>query len=193
MATEATQTENPFFKHDLIVLIGGAALVLVGVLAQGGRTKVSFTSFSRDGLTVPYPQSPKWSGPTSESYPARIESSQCSTDPKMACNDTPTAQIVVRNYDDAMGLGEAQAGKDHDAAYGDRAKRIVSPEATRKIGDKEWKCTTFAYVPVGARTETMAEECTIVNNKKLYVVTLSGPEKYVKQLDPDTMGKLVLQ
>ncbi len=186
---------NLFYQHDLLVLIGGAALVAVGWIAQGGAgaSKTSYTSFARDGLTVPYPKNAKWTAPTSEAYPARIESSQCSNDPKASCADLPTASIVVRMYDDSMGLGEAQAGKDHDAEYNDRAKRMIAAEAPRDIGGKQWKCTRFAYVPKSSHVETTAVECTIVNNKKLYVVTLSGPEKYLNKLEPDTIGKLVLQ
>jgi hypothetical protein len=142
---------------------------------------------------VPYPQSAAWFPPTSDGYPAIISSAQCSSNPKAACADQPTARIAVRVYDDTMGLGQAQSGKDHDAEYGSRAKRLIDAEASRDIAGKDWKCTRFAYVPAGAKSESVAIECSLVNHKKLYVVTLTGPEAYVRTLEPDIINHLAVK
>src|SRR5262249_51047538 len=114
-------------------------------------------------------------------------------DPKVACADEPTARITARVYDDAMGLGQAQSGVDHDAEYGDRAKRIIAGDAPRDIAGKPWRCMRFAYVPVGAKSESAAVECSLVHGKKLYVVTLAGPEAYVSTLEPEVINKLVVK
>jgi hypothetical protein len=204
-----TSSSHPFHTHDLIVLVGGAALVAIGVIAQGGAgADAVYTTFERDGLSVPYPQSAKWfapataapgvaagvvSGVTAGGVPAVIGSAQCSSDPKALCAGQPTAQITVRVYDDELGLGPAQFGRDHAAEYGARAKRIIAAEAPRELGGKPWLCARFAYVPVGARSESVAIECSLASNKKLYAVTLSGPEAYVATLEPNVIGKLVVK
>jgi hypothetical protein len=189
-----TPAPNPFYRHDLVVLLGGAALVAVGVLVQGAAgAETTFTSLERDGLSVPYPQSARWFPPTGKGYPAVIGSAQCSSDPRAACAGQPTAQITVRVYDDAMGLGKAQFGKDHDAEYGDRAKRIIADEAPRDIAGKPWKCERFAYVPVDAKSESVAIECSLADHKKLYAVTLAGPEAYVSTLEPDVINHLIVK
>ena len=183
-----------FHRHDLIVLLGGAVLVALGSLALGGASaELPYTSFEREGLTVRYPQSTKWFPPTGADYPAIIGSAQCAPDPRVACAGRPTARIAVRVYDDALRLGEVQSGKDHDAEYGDRAKRIITAESPRDIGGKAWRCTRFAYVPVAATSESVAIECSFVNDKKLYVVTLAGPEAYVSLLEPEVINKLVVK
>ena len=135
-----TAQSSHFHTHDLAVLVGGAALVVVGLLVQGGTgPATTYTSLVRDGLSVPYPQSARWFPPIGGGYPAIVSSAQCSSDPKVACADQPTARIAVRVYDDEMGLGQAQFGKDHDAEYGGRAKRQISAEAPRTISGKRWK------------------------------------------------------
>jgi hypothetical protein len=197
MTTQTTPTtpgSHPFYTHDLIVLLGGAALVAVGILVQGGTSaKATYVSFERDGLSVPYPQSAAWLPPDGDGYPAIISSAQCSSDPKATCADQPTARIAVRVYDDAMGLGEAQFGKDHDDEYKSRAKRIIAAEAPRDIAGKPWKCMRFAYVPVGAKSESVAIECSLVERKKLYAVTLAGPAAYVSTLEPDVIDHLIVK
>jgi hypothetical protein len=185
---------HPFHRHDLMVLVGGAALVAIGLAVQAATgAATAYTSLERDGLSVPYPQSAAWFPPTGDGYPAVISSAQCSSNPKLACADRPTARITVRVYDDTMGLGQAQFGKDHDAEYGHRAKRLVAAEASRDIGDKTWRCTRFAYVPAGARSESLATECSLVHHKKLYAVTLAGPETYVRTLEPDIINHLIVR
>lgn len=189
-----TAQGSQFHAHDLAVLVGGAALVVVGVLVQGGTgPATAYASLERDGLSVPYPQSARWFPPTGGGYPAIISSAQCSSDPKVACADQPTARIAVRVYDDEMGLGQAQFGKDHDAEYGDRAKRLIAAEAPRTISGKPWRCSRFAYVPSGARSESVAVECALVDRKKLYVVTLAGPEAYLQTLEPDVINHLAVK
>jgi hypothetical protein len=176
-----------------MVLLGGAVLVAIGVLVQpGASAQATYATLERDGLSVRYPRSATWLPPTGTGYPAIISSVQCSSDPKVACANQPTARIAVRVYDDAMGLGQAQSGKDHDAEYGDRARRVLAAEAPRDIAGKAWKCMRFAYVPVGARSESTAVECSLVNRKKLYVVTLAGPEAYVSTLEPEVIGTLTM-
>ena len=187
-------TEHSFYRHDLIVLVGGAALVAIGLAIAGASSDAtSYSVFERDGLSVPYPQSAAWFPPAGDGYPAIISSAQCSSNPRAACADQPTARITVRVYDDAMGLGQAQFGRDHDAEYGSRAKRRVAAEAPRSIGDATWKCASFAYVPPGARSESLAIECSLVQHRKLYAVTLAGPEAYVRTLEPDVIGHLVVK
>jgi len=189
-----TATRSPFYTHDAMVLVGGALLVAFGVLVQpSARAQTSFATLERDGLSVRYPQSATWFPPAGNGYPAIISSAQCSSDAKVACAGQPTARIAVRIYDDAMGLGQAQSGKDHDAEYGDRAKRILAAEAERDIAGKAWKCMRFAYVPVGARSETVAVECSLMLGKKLYVVTLAGPDGYVSTLEPEVIGTLAVK
>lgn len=183
-----------FHRHDALVLLGGAALVAIGVLVQpGASAQVAYATLERDGLSVRYPQSATWFPPAGTGYPAIISSVQCSSDPEVACANLPTAQIAVRVYDDAMGLGQAQAGKDHDAAYGDRARRVLAAEAPREIAGKAWRCMRFAYVAVGARSESIALECALVASRKLYVVTLAGPEDYVRTLEPEVIGTLAVK
>ena len=187
-------SERGFHRHDAMVLLGGAVLVAIGVLVQPGATaQATFATLEREGLSVRYPQSAAWFPPTGAGYPAVITSVQCSSDPRAACANQPTARIAVRVYDDAMGLGQAQSGKDHDAEYGDRAKRVLAAEAARDIGGKPWKCMRFAYVPVGARSESIAIECSLVESKKLYVVTLAGREGYVATLEPEVIGTLAVK
>jgi hypothetical protein len=189
-----TTRSHTFHNHDLIVLAGAAVLVAIGLGVRGGSGAANaFAVFERDGLTVRYPESAAWFPPTGTGYPAVISSAQCSSSPKVACADQPTARIVVRVYDNAMGLGEAQAGKDHDADYGSRAKRLITAEATREIGGVDWMCTRFAYVPVAARSESVAIECSISSHGKLYDVTLSGPDAYVRTLEPEIIGHLVVK
>jgi len=184
-------TDSRFHRHDALVLVGGAVLVAIGVLVQpGASAQTTYATLERDGLSVRYPQSAAWFPPTSAGYPAVITSVQCSSDPRVACANQPTARIALRIYDDVMGLGQAQSGKDHDAEYGDRAKRMLAAEAPRDIGGKPWRCMRFAYVPVGARAESIAIECSLTASKKLYVVTLAGPEAYVATLEPDVIGTL---
>lgn len=189
-----TRSSHPFYTHDLIVLLGGAALVAIALIAQRTTSaEPAYTSLDRDGLSVPYPQSATWFPPTGDWLPAIISSAQCSLDPKAVCVDRPTARIVVRVYDDVMGIGQAQAGKDHEAEYGNRAKRIIAAEAPRTIEGKTWMCTRFAHVAVGGTSESVAVECSLASNKKLYVVTLTGPEAYVSALEPDIIDKLVVK
>lgn len=188
-----TGARSPFHTHDAMVLVGGAALVAIGVLLQPStNAQASYATFERDGLSVRYPQSATWFPPAGPGYPAIISSAQCSSDSRVACAGQPTARIAVRVYDDAMGLGQAQSGKDHDAEYGDRAKRIVAAEAPRDIAGKPWTCMRFAYVPVGARSEIVAVECSLPSSKKLYVVTLAGPDGYVSALEPEVIGTLAV-
>jgi hypothetical protein len=193
-----TSSAHPFHTHDLLVLVGGAALVAIGVIVpSGGGSDAAYTTFERDGLSVPYPQSAKWFPPAttvaSAGSPHVIGSAQCSSDPKAPCTDQATAQITVQVYDDEMGLGPAQFGRDHSAEYGDRAKRIIAAEAPRELGGKRWLCARFAYVPVGARSESVAIECSLASNKKLYAVTLTGPEAYVATLEPNVIGNLAVK
>ena len=93
-----TTRPNPFHSHDLIVLVGGAALVAIGLLARGATGgAATYASFERDGLSVPYPQSAAWFPPTGDGYPAIISSAQCSSNPKVACADQPTARVFVQH------------------------------------------------------------------------------------------------
>src|SRR5215470_3399113 len=102
-----TRSSHPFYTHDLIVLLGGVALVAIGLVAQLVTSAgPAYTSLERDGLSVPYPQSATWFPPTGDQFPAIISSAQCSLDPKVVCADRPTARIVVRVYDDVMGIGQ---------------------------------------------------------------------------------------
>ena len=186
-------TDGRFHRHDLMVLVGGAALVAIGVLVQpGASAQAAYAVLERDGLAVRYPRSAAWFPPAGAGDPAVITSVQCSSDPRAACAGQPTARIALRVYDDAMGLGQAQSGKDHDAEYGDRAKRMLAAEAPRDLGGKPWRCMRFAYVPVGARSESIAIECSLTASKKLYVVTLAGPEAYVAALEPEVIGTLAV-
>ena len=184
---------HAFYRHDLIVLLGGAALVAIGVIASATNAAPAYALFERDGLSVPYPHSARWFPPTSAGYPAVIGSAQCSSDPDLACGDQPTARIVVAVYDDAMGLGAVRSGRDHDAAYGGRARRVITAEALRNIAGKMWTCMRFAYVPVGAKSESAAIECSLAHRRRLYVVTLSGPESYLSALEPDIIDNLVVR
>ena len=187
-------TGSRFHRHDAMVLVGGAVLVAIGALVQpGASAQVTYATFERDGLSVRYPQSAAWFPPTTGGYPAVITSVQCSSDPRAACANQPTARIALRVYDDAMGLGQAQSGKDHDAEYGDRAKRVLAAETPSDIGGKQWRCMRFAYVPVGARVESIAIECSLTARRKLYVVTLAGPEAYVATLEPEVIGTLTVK
>lgn len=187
-------TAGRFHRHDAMVLVGGAVLVAIGVLVQpGASAQPTYATLERDGLSVRYPQSAAWFPPTGGGYPAVITSVQCSSDPRAACANQPTARITLRVYDDAMGLGQAQSGKDHDAEYGDRAKRMLAPESPSDIGGKSWRCMRFAYVPVGARAESIAIECSLTASRKLYVVTLAGPEAYVATLESDVIGTLAVK
>ena len=189
-----TARVHPFHTHDLIVLVGGAALVALGLAVQSATgAQAAFTALERDGLSVRYPQSAAWFPPTGDGYPAIISSAQCSANPRAACAGQPTARIAVRVYDDTMGLGQAQSGKDHDAEYGSRAKRVIAAEAPRRIAGVDWTCTRFTYVPPGARSESVAIECSLVQRKKLYVVTLAGPEAYVAALEPDVIDHLAVK
>lgn len=189
-----TAQSHPFHSHDLIVLVGGAALVAIGLAVRGATgAATTYTTFERDGLSVPYPQSAAWFPPTRDGYPAVISSAQCSSNPRTACDGQPSARVAVQVYDDAMGLGQAQSGKDHDAEYGSRAKRLIAAEAPRSIAGVDWKCTRFAYVPAGARSESVAIECALASHKKLYVVTLSGPEPYMHTLEPDIIDHLAVK
>ena len=189
-----TAARSPFHTHDAMVLVGGAALVAIGVLLQPStNAQASYATFERDGLSVPYPQSAAWFPPTRDGYPAILSSAQCSSDPRDPCAGQPSARIAVQVYDDAMGLGQAQSGKDHEAEYGARAKRMIAAEAPRSIAGVDWKCTRFAYVPAGARSESVAIECALASHKKLYVVTLSGPEPYLRTLEPDIMDHLAVK
>jgi hypothetical protein len=189
-----TAREHPFHAHDLLVLVGGAALVALGLVVRSTTgAATTYATFERDGLSVRYPQSASWFPPTGAGYPAIISSAQCSSNPRAACADLPTARIVVRVYDDAMGLGQAQFGKDHDAEYGNRAKRLIAAEEPRSIAGKEWKCTQFAYVPSSARSESVAIECALAHQRKLYAVTLTGPAAYVRTLEPDIINHLAVK
>jgi hypothetical protein len=193
--TSQDSKENSFLQHDMLVVLVGAAVLAIGFLVQGGtaQVKTDWTSWTRDGLTVRYPKNSLWQPPTGEGWPARFVSGQCSDDPKESCGDNPPASIEVAEYDDEMGLGEIEAGKAHAEAYAARAKREIVPESVRVIGDKEWKCGRFGYVPVGVTREVLAIECSVVNNKKLYIVTLSAPEAYLAALEPQVIGTLALK
>jgi hypothetical protein len=189
-----TAGKRLFYTHDAMVLVGGAVLVAIGVLVQpSARAHGDYATLERDGLSVRYPRSATWFPPAGSAYPAVISSAQCSSDPRVACAGQPTARIAVRVYDDAMGLSRAQSGKDHDAEYGDRAKRMLAAEAPRDIAGKAWTCMRFAYVPVGARTEVVAVECSLLSEKKLYVVALAGPDGYVSTLEPEIIGTLAVK
>src|SRR6266481_3304675 len=115
-------TDSPFHTHDLIVLVGGAALVAIGVAIGGSAGTASYAMFERDGLSVPYPQNARWFPPTATASPAIdptgedprpagtavgvptprarlsaiISSVQCSSDASAACADQPTARIAVQ-------------------------------------------------------------------------------------------------
>jgi len=153
----------------------------------------TYTTWTKDGLTVRYPKNNLWQPPTGTDYPQIMLSGQCSMNPKEQCGDTPPARVEVRVYEDEMGLGSIEAGSQHEKDYASRAKRAISAEAPQMIGDKEWQCSRFGYVPLNASRETLAVECVIVNNKKVYIVTLAGPERYLAELEPQIIGKLVLQ
>lgn len=199
MENASNPNENSYWRHDMLPFFSGAAIVAIGVLAQGGSggtAKPSWTSFERDGLTVQYPKSNLWQGPTGDGYPAIILSGQCSMDPKAQCGETLPARIEVRVSDvsiDRTGAADVGQHRQQDYASGTPAYKETAPDEARKIGEKEWTCGRFSYVPKGASAFTAAIECATVNNDKVYIVTLTGPDKYLGELESQVIGTLALK
>jgi hypothetical protein len=184
----AKTSDGWFIAHDLVVWVGAIVLLLGGWLAYSSATAPKMKRFDRHGLTFSYPSG--WLGEDAD--PQGFPSKVTFTDLKDASQRVEVRITEKPLLDGPIGI---VLENDRVQKYRGMYKRMDSGE--RQVNGKTWSRAEFVYAFKATEDDAPqvvnAVEYGLVNNDKLYVVSVHGPKGRVGTLERDVLGTLSLK
>lgn len=186
--TKAASADGWFLGHDLLVHVVAALLLIGGWLAYTSSSEASSSTFKRLGLTFSYPAGWLPDAPFSEELPVDVSYASIE-DARVRVNVRISQKPPVEGPIDTV-LALRRARK-----HGEMYKALKTEIKT--MGGLEWTRTEYVYAfkPTEDAEPQLANavEYGIVNNDKLYAVSVHGPKDRVAALEREILGTLSVQ